>query len=278
METALQLAQRGFRVWASMRNVETSAAPLLAEARLRGVVVEPVELDVTSPASMDAALGEILAKSGGLYGLVNNAGMTKIGYFEDFSDAEVRRVLEVNLVGVMNLTKRVVAAMRTARRGRIIMMSSVGAKIPSLCMAPYFASKSAIEGFSESLFLEMAPFNVQVVIVEPGMVKTDIWEKDAYLDSAFNPDGPYYQYSRRLREETDSLLKISSIRPADVASVVCEAMTTERPRLRYAIGWRAKLLISLRRHLPGELFERIYFGEILRRVTRSTGDAGGNST
>jgi NAD(P)-dependent dehydrogenase (short-subunit alcohol dehydrogenase family) len=268
METALQLAARGFRVWASMRDPAHGAA-LEEEARRRGVKVETLRLDVTEPASVDTALAEIRARGGHLYGLVNNAGVTRSAYFEDFPEEEIRRVIEVNLFGVMNVTRRVLPLMREARRGRIVMLSSLGGRIASVSMAPYFASKFAIEGFAEALMQEVAPCGIQVVIVEPGIVATEIWDKEKQLvPAALNPGGPYYEYFCRAQAETDALVKTATVAPADVAAAITLAFTTRRPRLRYIVGWRGRLLISLRRHLPGEWFDRIYFREVIRRLTR----------
>ena len=268
METALQLAQSGFRVWASMRDLDQSG-PLLAEAGRRGVEVETVRLDVTDPASIDAAIAEIRARGGRLYGLVNNAGMTRSAYFEDFPEDELRRIFEVNLFGVMRVTRGVLPHLREARRGRIVMLSSLGGRIASVCMAPYFASKFAIEGFSEALLQEVTPWGIQVVVVEPGIVATEIWDKDTQLlPAALDPQGPYYEWFCRVQAETDALVKSATVKPVDVAATITRAFTARRPRLRYIVGWRGRLLVSLRRHLPGESFDRIYFKEVIRRLTR----------
>ena len=267
MEAALQLAQNGFRVWASMRDLK-QAGPLLKEAGSRGVKLETVRLDVTDAASIEAAVAQIRAAGGSLYGLVNNAGITKIGYFEDYPEEEIRRVLEVNLFGVMNVTRRVLPLMREARRGRIVMLSSLGGRLASVCMAPYFASKFAIEGFGEALMQEVAPLGIQVVIVEPGMVGTEFLDKERLLPSALDPRGPYYQWFCRAQAEMDALVKAATVTPADVAATVVNAFTARKPRLRYIVGWKGGLLLSLRRHLPGEWFDRIYFKEVIRRLTR----------
>ena len=149
------------------------------------------------------------------------------------------------------------------------MLSSLGGRIASVCMTPYFASKFAIEGFSEALMQEVAPWGVHVVIVEPGIVATGIWDKDKQLlPSALNPQGPYYEWFCRAQAETDALVNAATVTPADVAATIRRALTSKRPRLRYVVGWRGGLLISLRRHLPGEWFDRIYFREVIRRLTR----------
>lgn len=267
METALRLAQSGFRVWGSMRDLK-QAGPLLDEARKRAVKMETVRLDVTDQSSIAAAVAEIVERSGSLYGLVNNAGVTKSAYFEDFPDAELRSIFETNVFGVMNVTRAVLPHLRAAGRGRIVMLSSLGGRLASVCMAPYFASKFAIEGFGEALMQEVAGFGIQVVLVEPGVVATDIWDKDRqFLPSSQDPNGPYYKWFCRVQKETDALLKMATVTPADVADTISRAFAVKRPQLRYVVGWKGSLLLSLRRHLPGELFDRAYFGAVIRRLT-----------
>jgi len=268
LEASLRLAQDGFRVWASMRDLN-QAGPLLEEARRRGVTLETVRLDVTDASSIDRAVEEILGRAGSLYGLVNNAGITRSAYFEDFPEEEVRRIFEVNVFGVMRVTRCVLPHLRAAGRGRIVMLSSLGGRIASVCMSPYFSAKFALEGFSEALLQEVAPLGIQVVIIEPGIVATEIWDKDRQLlPAALDPRGPYYEWFRRAQAETDRLLKSATVTPADVAAAISRALISPQPRLRYVVGLRGKLFLSLRRHLPGELFDRFYFREVTRRLAR----------
>lgn len=268
LESALALGARGFRVWAGYRS-DADAAIIDQAAAARGVPVRALRIDVTDPASPMAAVERILASGGRLYGLVNNAAVTLRGYFEDLSEAEIRRTLEVNLFGTMHATRAVLPHLRAAGRGRIVMMSSVGGRIGSMGLTAYVASKFGLEGFSESLSLEMAPLGVQVIIVEPGIVNTAMWNEGRRIGAAArSSSSPYYDWFTRAEAEADALVRSSKLTPADVAAVVGRAMTARRPRLRYTVGRRASLVMSLRRYLPGELFERLYFGEVIRRVTR----------
>ena len=267
LESALALGARGFRVWAGYRS-DADAAVIEEAAAARGVTVRPLRIDVTDATSAGAAVERILAAGGRLYGLVNNAAVTLRGYFEDLSDAEIRSTLEVNLFGAMNATRAVLPHLRAAGRGRIVMMSSVGGRIGSMGLTAYVASKFGIEGFGESLSLEMAPLGVQVVIVEPGIVNTAMWGDGRRIAAAARSTAsPYYEWFTRAEAQADALVRSSKLTPADVAAVVADAMTARRPRLRYTVGRRASLVMSLRRYLPGELFERLYFGEVIRRVT-----------
>ena len=265
-EIALVLAQAGFRVWAGVRNQE-GAQRIVERAAERGMMLDTVELDVTDSASVDRAIETVTKGGGALYGLVNNAGVTARCCFEEFPEEILRKIFEINVFGTMKVTQRAVPHLRGAGRGRIILITSIGGLIGNLALAPYVSSKFALEGFGESLYLEMKPFGVDVVLVEPGIVKTEIWDPEQrVLPPARDPRSPYYEMFWRAEAQADKLLESSSQTPGDVAATVLHAMTARRPRLRYIVGKRAALVVSLRRKLPGELFERFYFGELLRRV------------
>ncbi len=267
LETALSLAERGLRVFASARSPVQHAA-ILDAARERGVAVDTVELDVNDEPSIATALQTIVEASGSLYGVVNIAGIQARGYFEDVDEAEIRRVLDVNLFGTMRVVRHALPYLRAVRRGRIAVMSSIAGRIGSMGLSAYAASKFALEGFAESLALEVQPLGIRVAIIEPGIVRTDIWGKNRRTTPrALDPSGPYYQWFQRAEQEADRLVGSSKLTPADVAAAVARALTDRRPRLRYMVGNRASLVLALRRHLPGELFERLYFGEVVRRVT-----------
>jgi NAD(P)-dependent dehydrogenase (short-subunit alcohol dehydrogenase family) len=270
LEIALRLAESGFRVWAGVRNPQQTRAIQEAGGQ-RGVHLETVPLDVTDDASVHSAISMVTSQCG-LFGLVNNAGVTGRAYFEDFPEEKVRQIFEVNVFGTMKVTRRVLPLLRQARTGRIVTLTSIGGRIGTMGLAPYIATKFALEGFNESLWLEMKPFGVHVSIVEPGMVKTDIWDESRrVLNEARNPQSPYGELFNRAEELASGALNSSRLSPKDVANTVLRAMTDRRPRLRYIVGKRAGFVVALRRHLPGELFERLYFGEVLRRLTKRDG-------
>lgn len=268
-ESALYLAERGYRVYATVRDLE-SREPLMASARERNVQLSVLRLDVTDRDSIAGAVESVVNESGGIYGLVNNAGVGLRGYLEDLSDAEIRWVFESNVFGTMAVTKAVLPHMRRARRGRIVLISSVGGRIGSLGVSAYCASKFAQEGFGESLSMEVEPLGLRVILVEPGIVQTERWTTNrAVAQGALLPESPYYEWFRQSEKEADRLVRSSRTSPRDVAVAVHKALTVARPRLRYMVGRRARLAVALRRCLPGEWFERIYFGAVMRRVTQS---------
>ena len=267
-ETALYLAERGFEVYATMRDMSRSDA-LLASARNRNVQLNVLPLDVTDRASIQDAVDVIVKKSKGIYGVINNAGIGLRGYFEDLAEEEIRQVFDANVFGVMAVTRAVLPHMREAGRGRIVMISSVGGRIGSLGVSAYCATKFALEGFGESLFQELAPLGIHVCLIEPGIIKTERWSiHRGEAASARDPNSPYHAWFSRAEIEADKLVRASTATATDVAAVIHQALTVERPRLRYMIGRKAKLAVALRRWLPGESFERFYFGVVMRRVTQ----------
>ncbi|MGH7045322.1 MAG: SDR family oxidoreductase [Stellaceae bacterium] len=274
-ETALHLAERGFRVYATVRDVR-QAEGLLGAARDRHTDLQVLPMDVTDSTSIRRAIETIVAEAGGIYGVINNAGIGLRGYFEDLAEDEVRQVFEANVFGTMAVTRAVLPHMRAAGRGRIILLSSIGGRIGSLAVSAYCATKFAVEGFGESLYQELAPLGLKVVLIEPGIIKTERWSTNRGIaQGAHNRNSPYYSWFSQAERESDQLVQASTASPADVAAVIYRALTSQRPRLRYMVGRKAKLAVALRRWLPGEAFERLYFGIVMRRVTgrRVTGPA-----
>ncbi len=268
LETALVLAGHGFPVYAGVRDA-ASASVVEAAAAERGVELEVVTLDITDRESIDAAVERVVADTGGVFALVNNGGIGLRGCLEDVTDEEVRRVFEVNVFGTIAMTQAVLPHMRAAARGRVVTISSVGGRISSFGVGVYCASKFAQEGLGEALALELAPFGIQHVLIEPGIIKTERWgENRGTAARAGDPSSPYYALFREAEAIADRLVERSRTRPRDVADAVYHTLTTEKPRMRYVVGRPASVVIWLRRHLPAPLFERMYWGPFLRRIRR----------
>lgn len=269
LEIALTLAARGFTVYASVP--EEGQRPAVAEAATqRGVALQTPLLDVTDPAAAEAVVRAIASSEGSLFAVVHNAGISLRGYFEDCDDDEIRRVFEVNFFGALTVTRAALPVLRAARRGRLVFITSIGGRIASLARTAYCASKFALEGFAESLMQEVTPLGLHVSIIEPAIIRTERWTVHrGVARRALDPASPYRAWFAREEELADRLVSTSPTRPADVGEAVYRALTAPRPRLRYVVGQRAALVLALRRYLPGELFERIYFGEVMRRVTET---------
>ena len=272
-ETALHLAKQGFRVFATVRNL-AQRGRLLDAAAERGVELEVVRLDLTDPQSIDDAVSTVVESAGGVFGLVNNGGVGLRGCVEDCSEQEIRQVFETNVLGTIALTQAVLPHMRAAGCGRIVTVTSVGGRVCGFGVTIYCASKFAQEGLGEGLALELAPFGIQSVIVEPGMINTSRWsDHRGTAAGALDPDSPYHHLFWASEEAADRHVQRAPTRPEDVAITIHEALTAKEPRMRYVVGRGAALVIALRRYLPESLFERLYFGGQVRKLLEREGSA-----
>jgi len=269
LETALHLAERGFDVYASMRD-DSSRRTIEEAAARRKVPLHVLKLDIREQGEIDDAVAAIVKRSGGIYGLVDNAGVGLRGYFEDLSDEEIRELFNVNIFATMAVTRAVLPYMRKAGEGRIAIITSVGGLISALSVSAYCASKFAQEGFGEGLAQEVRPFGIYVSLVEPAIIETERWGANRSIARrALDPESVYYKWFHGSERLANRLVETSATKPADVARAVHKVMSARHPRLRYLVGGRAGLVVALRRYLPARLFERIYFGAAIRRVTRA---------
>jgi NAD(P)-dependent dehydrogenase (short-subunit alcohol dehydrogenase family) len=268
-EIALKLAGSGFRVFATIRNPD-QRAELLEAAASAGVELEVLELDLTDGASITRAVATATASAGGVYGLINNGGIGLRGCLEDCSEEEIRATFETNVFGTIAVTKALLPHLRAAGCGRIVTISSVGGRVCGFGVTTYCASKFAQEGIGEGLALELAPFGIQSVIIEPGMINTTRWSRHrGTAAGASNPESPYHRQFWASEAIADRIVTRSPTRPEDVAATIEEALTDAQPRMRYIVGRGASIVINLRRHLPQTLFERLYFGGQLRRLQQA---------
>jgi NAD(P)-dependent dehydrogenase (short-subunit alcohol dehydrogenase family) len=253
--TALYLAARGFRVFASVRKEKDAAE--LPDA-------SPVVLDVTDADSIRAA-SEVVSRALGdeaLVGLVNNAGIAVSGPLEFLEMSEIRRQFDVNLFGQIAMTQAFLPLLRRARRGRIVNMSSISGRIAAPLLGPYTMSKFALEAFSDALRRELEPFGISVSVVEPGVIKTPIWDKG--VDSskervARMPEKALELYGRRiehLRKRAQEMSE-SGIPAEEVAKAVHHALVSKRPRTRYLVGADAKMAARLAWLLPDRALDRL---------------------
>jgi NAD(P)-dependent dehydrogenase (short-subunit alcohol dehydrogenase family) len=234
--SCVELAKRGLRVFGSMRDLGRSGK-LDDAAREAGVTVEKVRLDVTDAKSIAAAVAEVTARAGRVDVLVNNAGFGMAGFLEDLTLDELREQFETNFFGVVAVTKAVLPQMRERRSGRIINISSINGRFATPGLSAYSSSKWAVEGLSESLRHEMRPYGVQVVIVEPGTFKTEIFEKNRRVAKrAFDPASPYFERTKQMERVVEKLLANRKADPRDVARTVARVATIKKPRLRYLVG------------------------------------------
>jgi NAD(P)-dependent dehydrogenase (short-subunit alcohol dehydrogenase family) len=271
LATALELAAAGFRVFASVR-ADASRAAVEQAAQERGVTVETLQLDLTDPASITTAVQQVVETTGGLYALVNNGGIGLRGCLEDCSDEEIAALFQTNVLGTMTVTRAVLPAMRLAGCGRIVTVTSVAGRVSGWGVTMYGATKWAQEGFGEGMAQELAPFGIQSIVVEPGIIKTERWhEHRGTAVGADDRSSPYHDLFWASEAIADKLVERSPTRPVDVGETILAALTADDPKLRYVVGRGAKIVIGLRRHLPAKLFERLYYGGHIRRLERRAG-------
>jgi NAD(P)-dependent dehydrogenase (short-subunit alcohol dehydrogenase family) len=240
--TALALHAAGYRVFGTSRRPPAKRSP----------GIEYVVCDVTSDESVKAAIGEVLSKTGRIDLLVNNAGVGLIAGAEESSLEQAKSLFEVNLFGVIRLTKAVLPVMRRQGAGRIVNLSSVMGLIPAPFMALYAASKHAVEGYSESLDHEIRGSGIRVVLVEPGYTRTsfegNVYQADQQLD--------VYQSARTNAQGVmGDAMKVADT-PELVASAVVKASTDVNPQRRYAAGRTARQVSLLRRFVPASAFDK----------------------
>jgi NAD(P)-dependent dehydrogenase (short-subunit alcohol dehydrogenase family) len=275
--TSVLLAERGYRVYAGADQA-ADLALIDAEATKRDVRVQTVPVDLTDPATIEAVVARIEADNGAVYGLVNCAGQSLGGCLEDLTELEIRQIFDVNVFGTMALTQRVLPSMRTARRGRVVTITSIGGRIGTLGRSADCAAKFALEGFAEALSLEIAPFGLRSVIVEPGILPTSDWAANrGTATSALNPASPYRNLFEGHQATADRQIDRWTIQPIDVAAAVDLGLSAPHPRLRYVVGAAAKRAVLLRRYLPNRVFEQLYAGFLgshLPSATRSLSGGG----
>ena len=236
---AVDLAAKGWTVYGSMRSLD-KGEKLAAQAAEAGVEVHPVVCDVTDTDSVDRAVASVTEAAGQIDVLINNAGVGGNGVVEEAPLELYQEVMDVNLYGVIRCVKAVLPQMRARRSGSIVNISSVTGQVAAIAQAPYVASKWAVEGLSESLAQDVAPFGIRVAIVEPGIVRTAILAKNT---DAPNDSGDYDAHIRRLFAFYAAGLQAPG-HPSEVSEVIHQAVTTDEPRLRWTCGWGGPELIE----------------------------------
>jgi NAD(P)-dependent dehydrogenase (short-subunit alcohol dehydrogenase family) len=255
--TSVTLAQRGWRVLATMRDLSRRA--LLEDAARAAGVPDHIEihpLDVTRPDQIAAIAGFVAARRQPLDALVNNAGFAVPGFVEDVTDAELRDQLETNFFGAAAMTRAILPQMRRQGFGHIVMVTSVSGRSGFPGVGSYAASKFALEGWTETLRFEMKAFGIQVVLVEPGSFETDIWTRNAKISARMqDPNGQNAARVSRWREQLERGNKKAN--PQIVANLIASIIENPRPKLRYVVGRDAKMALTMRAILPWGAFENL---------------------
>jgi NAD(P)-dependent dehydrogenase (short-subunit alcohol dehydrogenase family) len=251
--TALHLNELGFDAVAAVRKDEDAE-------RLAARGVRTVKLDVTDCDSIAAARAEF--GDGALAGLVNNAGIAVAAPLEFLPLDQLRHQLEVNLIGQLAVIQRFLPALRSGR-GRIVNISSIGGRVALPLLGAYHASKFALEAISDTLRRELLAQGVDVIVIEPGTVKTPIWRKGEELAVELTSDMPpeaerlYGAQIAAVRKQTAKIATETGIDPRVVAEAIGHALTAKRPRARYLVGRDAKMRVPVAALLPDRTLDRL---------------------
>jgi NAD(P)-dependent dehydrogenase (short-subunit alcohol dehydrogenase family) len=249
--TVSALIGAGYTVFAAARRLDRMAALAAQGATL-------LRLDLTDDASIVATVEAIKSSAGRLDVLVNNAGYGSYGALEDVPLEEARRQFEVNVFGLARLSQLVLPMMRAQKSGKIVNVSSIGGKIWEPLGSWYHATKFAVEGLSDSLRVEVEPFGIDVIVIEPGAIRTEWAGIAADGLRRFSGKGAYAAYAENHARMLDSTETSKLPSPPEVvAKTIVRAVTARRPKTRYATGGGAHAILFLRKILPDRLFDRL---------------------
>lgn len=255
--TALQLINEGHIVYGAARRIEK-----MKELEENGGFA--IKMDVLNNDEIVAGVDQIIDEQGKIDVLVNNAGYAVYGSVEDITIDEARRQFEVNIFGLARLTQLVLPHMRHQGNGTIINVSSVGGKIFTPLGAWYHATKHALEGWSDSLRMEVEAFGIDVVIIEPGAIKTEFVDvmNQPMLDRSAN--GPYENLAKSMAKAAEESYskKGRHSGPEVIANTISKAIKAKRPKTRYASGAMAGLVLFMRRWLSDRAFQKVMMSQV----------------
>lgn len=252
--TAEEFAAAGDTVVATMRTPE-AGADLLARAAEQGWSIEVAALDVVDPATIDAAVADVLDRHGRIDVLVNNAGVGVQGPLEEVSDSETRAAFEVNVFGVLAMMRAVLPAMRTQGSGAIVNVSSSAGIVSAPFDGIYSATKWALEALTEAAHFELKQFGIRVASIEPGGFETN-FDSSRIRAEAFDEASPYHDLATRFLEARGSIGGRGAKRPVAVAQAIRESVITDTPKLRWPVGDDADLIAAVRVGSDFETYEQ----------------------
>jgi short-subunit dehydrogenase len=248
---AILLQENGFKVYGAARRLEK-----MKDLEAKGI--STIALDITDEDSIMNCVNTIQEKEGSIDVLVNNAGYGSFGAIEDVSMEEARRQFDVNIFGLARLTQLVIPKMRENRFGKIVNISSMGGKIYTPFGAWYHATKHALEGWSDCLRIEVKPFGIDVVVVEPGGIKTPWGQIAADNLKKTSGNGAYAEAANKAAEGTVKMYSSNQLtKPEVIGKVILKAVTTRRPRIRYLKGYMAKPTVYLHKWLGDRFLDRV---------------------
>ena len=254
-ETSLILARNGFLTYATMRNLNKSQN-LKSIATKENLPIRIKHLDVTDDASVKDAIQAISSETGQVDVLVNNAGYGLNGAFEDLAMDEIKTQYETNVFGLIRTTQAVLPIMRRQKSGTIVNISSGAGRFGFPGGSAYVSTKFAVEGLSESMSYELEPFGIKVIIVEPGVIRTNFGNGLVIAKKSQDPNSPYTRLMRKTATSFEEMMKNASS-PDLVAKVVLDAVRNESPNLRYLAGNDVEAWLGSKRNMSDEEFYKM---------------------
>ncbi|MDQ6865385.1 MAG: SDR family oxidoreductase [Thermoproteota archaeon] len=255
LETSLALARSGFRTYATMRNLNKSEN-IKSVATKENLPIHINQLDVTDDISIKNAVQAIFSEVGRIDVLVNNAGYALNGAFEDLTIDEIKAQFETNLFGVIRTTQAILPIMRKQQFGIIVNMSSGAGRLGYPGGSAYISTKFAVEGLSESMAYELEQFGIKVVLVEPGVIRTNFANAMVVAKKSQDPNSPYSQTMQKMATGLEHMMENGSS-PDLVAKVVLKAVTSENPSLRYLAGKDIETWMEGKRNMSDEEFYKM---------------------
>src|SRR5215213_658577 len=225
-EASLMLARNGFQTYATMRNPK-KGENIKSIATKENLPIHIEQLDVTDNKSVTNAIQAILTEAGRIDVLVNNAGYALTGAFEDLAIEEIKAQYETNLFGLIRTTQAVLPIMRKQKSGVIVNISSGAGRFGYAGASAYISTKFAVEGLSESMSYELEPFGIKVILVEPGVIRTNVFKNIVTAKKSQNPNSPYSQIMQKMSTSFEHMLEKASSSPDLVAKVVLQAVTVK---------------------------------------------------
>src|SRR6476620_6289038 len=251
-EISLILARNGFTTYATMRNLQ-KGSDLKSIAEDEKLPLHFAQLDVTDENSVKKAIQTVYDEAGRIDILVNNAGYGLTGAFEDLSLDEIKTQYETNVFGLIRTTQAVLPIMRKQRSGLIVNISSGAGRFGFPTGSAYVSTKFAVEGLTESMSYEVESFGIKVILIEPGMIKTNFFNSSVMAKKSQDPNSPYAPLMTGMKNSIDKVMENAST-PQYVAEVVFDAVTNENPKLRYLAGKDVEQWVDAKKKMSDEDF------------------------
>ena len=260
-ETALMLARNGYHTFATMRNTKKSDS-LEEIIRKERLDLNIRELDINDNKAIENTINCIKREANRIDVLINNAGYGLVGFFEDLTLDEIRNQFETNFFGVLNITKKIIPIMRLQKSGTIINVSSGAGQVGFPGISAYVSTKFAIEGFSESLMYELLPYGIKVVIIEPGVIKTNFFRNCIVSEHSMKKSSPYSRSLDKFQRNVE-LMQEHATSPIDVAKVIIQVLGNNEPKQRYIVGNDVAMILEAKKNLSDIEFKKMMMQNII---------------